>query len=650
MPNGPIRRAHLITPFGTGSLYVGRDGVSLISAGLDYWYVRESGETYANDREDEFKISEWRLERALSVDHFRMPADYRIPLRFQGDSIPNRLMTQPFLRFPCWHLCENCSVLKEGTLTVKGRMFCDAVAHKGQKFKMFQVPYVAICRSGHIQDFPWCEFVHRDPNPGPDIRSHTMKLINRGAVGLGAERVQCECGQNRSLGAILNVDKKDGTGLLSQLTGAPQQRNKSDEAPQYLCTGQRPWLGTNETSQCGELLSGALRGASNVYFPHTRSSIYVPRGEGDVVSSELVPLIETPETMGLIRHAVALLEGRPEAEKMQELVGFLRHQIRDKLTGYTDDQIGKALSIILDPGDAASGTDDPDSPEAFLRAEFNVLRVPKKEQDLKVRAVALNEYRPSVQKYFDRIMLVDKLRETRALIGFSRVFEETTMSLSDLKGMMRLTPPNFSNSNENWLPAHTVFGEGIFFEFSESSVSDWEKRLKISARLSTLIKRYEDVQEQRHAEPRPVSQRLVLVHTFAHLMINALTFQCGYSAASLRERLYVSDDDDHPMAAVLLYTASGDADGTMGGLVRMGKPGFLEPVIESAVNDARWCSADPVCMEIGASAGQGPDSCNLAACHNCALVPETSCEIFNKLLDRATLIGDLGDRSIGFFS
>jgi hypothetical protein len=264
----------------------------------------------------------------------------------------------------------------------------------------------------------------------------------------------------------------------------------------------------------------------------------------------------------------------------------------------------------------------------------------------------LEEYGSLVTDYFEKIMLVDKLRETRALVGFSRVFEESesTKNITNLKAMLRLVPPDFSNPDENWLPANTVFGEGIFFEFREDLLREWESNHRISDRLNALIKRHDEAQAKRHAAPRPASRRLVLIHTFAHLMINALTFQCGYSAASLKERLYVSEDTERPMAAVLLYTASGDADGTMGGLVRMGKPGFLEPVLNGAIKDARWCSADPVCMEVGAHAGQGPDSCNLAACHNCALVPETSCEIFNKLLDRATLIGELEDQSIGLFS
>jgi hypothetical protein len=103
------------------------------------------------------------------------------------------------------------------------------------------------------------------------------------------------------------------------------------------------------------------------------------------------------------------------------------------------------------------------------------------------------------------------------------------------------------------------------------------------------------------------------------------------------------------MAGQLIYTAAGDAEGTMGGLVRMGRSGYLEPVISKALENAEWCSADPVCMEMGSSGGQGPDSCNLAACHNCALVPETACERFNRFLDRGLVIGTLDERTLGYF-
>ena len=84
--------------------------------------------------------------------------------------------------------------------------------------------------------------------------------------------------------------------------------------------------------------------------------------------------------------------------------------------------------------------------------------------------------------------------------------------------------------------------------------------------------------------------------------------------------------------------------------MRQGKAANLGPLIKSAIAEAEWCSADPVCSDIGGSIGQGPDNVNGAACHNCNILPETSCEEFNMLLDRTTIIGSLEEPGLGFFS
>jgi hypothetical protein len=139
----------------------------------------------------------------------------------------------------------------------------------------------------------------------------------------------------------------------------------------------------------------------------------------------------------------------------------------------------------------------------------------------------------------------------------------------------------------------------------------------------------------------------VLLHTLAHLLINQLSFDCGYGSASLRERIYCdAEHPERPMNGLLIYTASGDSEGTMGGLVRQGQPGRLENALTRALRQATWCSSDPICTE---STGQGPDSCNLAACHSCALLPETSCEEGNRLLDRALVVGTAEQPALGLF-
>jgi hypothetical protein len=166
-------------------------------------------------------------------------------------------------------------------------------------------------------------------------------------------------------------------------------------------------------------------------------------------------------------------------------------------------------------------------------------------------------------------------------------------------------------------------------------------------RIAPLVSRYNAARAARQQPFRNVLAKFVLMHTLAHVIINQLSFDCGYGSASLRERLYCDfTDQSRAMQGILIYTASGDSEGTMGGLVRQAKAGRLETTVRRALDHAAWCSSDPVCIE---SQGQGSDSANLAACHGCCLVPETSCEEGNRLLDRALLVGTPDNPGLGFF-
>jgi len=385
-----------------------------------------------------------------------------------------------------------------------------------------------------------------------------------------------------------------------------------------------------------------LRSALNVYFGHLRSSIYLPRTENSKIES-LILLLENLPLSTLLRTLLNLHAPN------EIIVQTLRSQQGTILSEYTDNQILSGIDIIkrdVPLDEIQNEQEEKDDPVLFRKEEFEVLRVPRKDEVLKIKKVELSEYDPKISKFFSKIMLIDKLRETRVLSGFSRVYPENDLNVSQRKEMLWKDKSKIYS----WLPAYIVYGEGIFLEFDEIKIRQWEENQRVQKRVEKLIERFNVSQEKRKIKKKVINARYVLIHTFSHLLMNRLTFECGYSSAALRERLYVSSEENNSMAGLLIYTADGDAEGTMGGLVRMGKPGNLEPAILTAIEEARWCSADPVCMEMGNLHGQGPDSCNLAACHNCALVPETACEDFNRFLDRGVVIGDFNNPSLGFFN
>lgn len=621
MPKGPIRRAQLIAPFGVGAMLVVRDGTSLITAGLDHWYEREDG----SEAEDtsEFRVNEWRLAQSLGVDHFRLPPEFRKPNK--GDGVLNAYLTLPFLRFPQWHFCSVCDRLKKSPLTERSKVKCPECESKKKTKYMAQVPIIAMCDRGHIQDFPWREWVHRSVKPTCD---KALRLVGTGSATLAGLSVRCECGAKRSLGGITEVN------------GDETRLSKSLGDSEFLCQGKHPWLGKedSEPCSCSRQLRGALRSASNVYYAQTRSAIYLQRGNG----GELVSLLEQPPLSTLIDTlSTAKIGIKPE---------FIKGQYPLLLQDFSNEDIKIALETILSDKDDDINTDyieGDDLETSFRRQEFNVLRTERREDNLKIRTIKLSNYQPDIANYFSRIMLVDKLKETRVLTGFTRILPETDQPLQELQSLLWRKPPQ----KDSWLPAYVVYGEGIFIEFNETRLRQWLQKHgnEIDSRIQPLVDRYQNIQNKRHLRRRSITPQFILLHTFAHLLMNRLTFECGYSSAALRERLYVSDNPDAPMAGVLIYTAAGDSEGTMGGLVRMGKPGNFEPVVRSLLEAASWCSADPICMEVGESGGQGPDSCNLAACHSCALVPETACEEFNRFLDRGVVVGDIKNRNIGFF-
>ena len=197
------------------------------------------------------------------------------------------------------------------------------------------------------------------------------------------------------------------------------------------------------------------------------------------------------------------------------------------------------------------------------------------------------------------------------------------------------------------MPATVVQGEGLFFEFNPQKLRLWAEKPKVKERVLSLKKGYNQTRLERGLKEVEITAKYVLLHTFAHALIGQLSLDCGYGSASLRERIYCDlEDPDQPMQGVLIYTASGDSEGTLGGLVRQGESDQMKAIFERTIHRAQWCSSDPVCIE---SVGQGSDNANLAACHGCVLLPETSCEVGNRLLDRGLIVGTMDDPDIGFF-
>ncbi|WP_406268376.1 DUF1998 domain-containing protein [Streptomyces sp. NBC_00191] len=634
MIEGKVRRAHLVTPFGPGAMQVLSDGTSVITAGLDYWFTPVADTPLDVEA---FRVNEWRLEKDLGVNALYTPPDYRRRSQYAGDQT-NTSLPVPVLRFPAWSFCPKCRELTRQPLHTIDKPRCKS-CKSGTRPKgpfLAQVPFVALCEHGHMQDFPWSEWVHYSESP--KCQRIKLELRTSGGGTLGSQRVTCKgCNKSRSLRGITSTARSsDGESESTRLTTA------LEHGREYSCRGGAPWLGIEEVGKsCGAPLRATLRGASNVYYALVKSSIFIPETVSGSADREVIATLEEDTISGAIRTVQTIMG--PDVPIPARTLRNAAKGNAWRLSEFDDKQIEEALSVLTRRGES----DNPSISEGGNQAPFREqeharIRETLESTDLVVRQ-STETYDKTLSSVVSRVRLVEKLRETRVLWGFNRIFAESDMEKASRSALLRKTDVPQQNS---WLPAYTVMGEGIYIELDSAKLSHWENDDRVGRRLAPLIAKFNHVTEERRLQKRNVSPRLVLIHTLAHLLINQLTYECGYSSASLRERLYVSPGATG-MAGLLIYTAAGDSEGTLGGLVRMGQPGRLEGVLNSAIAAARWCSSDPVCID---SKGQGPDSCNLAACHGCGLLPETACEEFNRFLDRALVVGTLSEPDLGFFS
>jgi hypothetical protein len=562
---GDIRRGQLITTYGVGAIVAVKDESYMI-AGIDRWEVRQPD------------LHEPRLERKLSVAGFVRP-----PANGVGRDIP-------VVRFPTIVSCRVCSKLaRHSDFTSR---FDNECRDCGEP--LIPSRFIIACDAGHIDDFPFFEWVHRNRRAAPALRHNLMLETSGASSSLRDVVVKCSCSASETL---------EGAFAKHALRGVVK------------CHGRRPWLTTNEEG-CAHLPRTLQRGASNVWFSVVESAISIPPwSEG---------------AYKVINRYWTVLQHIPDAS------------LRDTLNG-----MGIAAESGLEVDDLVTAVRDrrnaSHSPEAVTehglrREEYVALINGKKEVSPDQEFVCESTEVPrEMRKWISRVMLVRRLREVRALRSFSRVepkIEDVTTPLADTR-----LP---------WLPAIEVMGEGVFLQLNEETLRAWEQHPSVARRAEQLSRRYIDVCSERSVAPAKVlSARFVLVHSLAHSLINQWSLDSGYPAASLRERLYAFQEG----AGILIYTASSDSAGSLGGIVAQAQVERLLATFLEAFERAQWCSSDPVCIETDAS---GVDALNAAACHGCLLLPEVSCEERNVFLDRALLIGRGDDsqpnRVLGFFA
>ena len=602
-PVGQVRPSQLLWTYGPGAL-IDLPNLSVITMGLDRWDIDRCPPV-----EEARLLAAVRRVLGQQVTHLRIPPflndEGASPFSAEGK------VGVPVRPFPRWLRCVKCGLLAEydsGLFNIKANPYRPELTHfvhtnciKGANADAVPARFLLACRNGHLDDFPWHWFVHGGQS---DCRG-TLRFFESGA-SLQTENLWVKC---------------DACGASKQLAKA---FGKSGQENLPACRGRHPHLDKFD-ADCNEQPRAVLLGATNSWFPITLSVLAIPLEKNQL--SQLIldgwDYFADADSVEEIKIIVKTLT------KTNSLPGIDKYQADEIWLAVQDRKDGNATEIVSE-GDIKG-------------PEWDVLISPNPPTDWP-HFLSSKVARPEAYKdVLDSVLLLERLREVNALIGYTRVEAPEESSDEDERPPMA----DLCKGRPSWVPAGEVHGEGIFIRFNEKAISDWEKLEAVKRRDQKIEQGHRGWRNARGLDPEVgyPGIRYTMLHTFAHLLIRELALECGYNAASIRERIYAGTGES-PMAGVLIYTAAADSDGTLGGLVELGKPENLGRLIEQALNRAMVCSSDPLCSEHDPSEDR---SLHAAACHACTFVAETSCERGNRYLDRALLVKTFESKDIAFF-
>ncbi len=549
--------------------------LSMVVTGIEDW-----------DTSTARRVDEPRLANKLGVSFFRRPPFYG--QRTNG-GLPARV-------FPRFMVCPRCNRLADYTaFSFRERRnpeyVCTAPHRGGRDQAVHPARFMIACRRGHLDDFPWHRYVHGDDG---DCNAE-LSLNDTGRTGAVTDLwVSCP------------VHKKSRN--LGQATGATARTLLPK------CRGYRPWFGTTSFEHCNEDIHVILRGASNSYFPVVESAISVPPWSD-------------PVQIAIGEH----FEMLAEVNSLEDLATVLRITKPAGFTAFSTEQVWAGMQRRKSDNIAIEDLRREEW-ESFIRSKHHI--DPKAQ--FQVRPTDVPE---ELEAFIGGVIQVLRLREVRALRGFTRIDPIPDVGdLGEVEAINAGLAP-LATRRLSWLPGIDQRGEGVFLRFSESSVRQWEKRTSVSElhdRHSAAQREWYAARNMNQLHIRPV--RYLLLHSLAHILIRQLGLECGYSSSSLRERIYCSQGPE-PMAGILIYTATSDSEGSLGGLVEMSRPDRLGPMLKRALEGSKLCANDPLCADRAVSSTG--TQLNGAACHACLLESESSCEVGNNYLDRAVLAGTL---------
>lgn len=605
-PHGKIRRSQVITTFGPGAM-LDLPRHSVLIAGLESW-------KFSGDEEIREPRLVEKLKSVLGVTHLQLKSP---PANVDDPTLPKTGIG--VFQFPEWFITAVVPIAGQAP-NIRSRMLVHRKLLMGKtifeyrdgikplKLSVVPIRFVRACANGHIGDIDWRYFVHRGFS---DCKCQIWIDEKGTSADLSELFVRCECGK-------------------------VAERCMSDAAAKDMralgkCDGKQLWLGPSNREECIESNRLLIRTASNSYFPQLLSVISLPEKDNELIN-------RVDHLWTFLQHVndAAFLENlRANIPLVKNsLEGFGNETVLDEIRRRKGDNSASSISVkqaeleTLCSVKDEIGEDRPDG-AFFARALSKVQWMPG----------GANPW----MKDIERIVLIHRLREVLALTGFTR-FEAAS---PDVSGELDINVKRAPLAGEvTFVPAIENKGEGVFIQFRKEAVDQWYLKATVQRREQSLRAGFDAWLKEHPGSNRAFPGiAFMMLHSFAHALITAVSLECGYPASAIRERVYALPNTGF---GVLLYTGTSDAEGTLGGLVEVGRR--IHDHIRTALASEELCSNDPVCAEHEPKDEHERRFLHGAACHGCLLIAETSCEQHNDFLDRSLIVPTVEGSGVEFFS
>ncbi|BDA75949.1 hypothetical protein CAL7716_101150 (plasmid) [Calothrix sp. PCC 7716] len=611
-PDGEVRQSQILTTFGPGSM-VDLPDYSVLISGLNHW------KGYRNQPIYEERLAA-KVCQQLGVPRIEM---YAPPAAEQDPQAP-RTGIKAFT-FPGWFVAQvpdlkftsqagkdyQTRPLLPGVRLVKKQY----LSINKKPYPVVPVRFVQACLNGHISDIDWYIFVN------PDCRSNCPAPLWLDEGGTGNDFadifVRCEqCKKRRPL--------SDATIPGRYTLGS--------------CQGERPWLGLGAAEVCTALNSDKpernrllVRSASNAYFAQTLSVISIPDSDQKL-----------KDAVSLVYDILSMADDVGDVNKFRRKNATVAGYIED----FSDETVWAEVERRLKK--------ETPKPKKIKQLEIEALLSSPEEigedapnGDFYARTRKLDNLKPALKERVNRIVLVHRLREVIAQIGFTRFEAEMLDIDGEFGDELSLEVRRASLDVEpRWVPAIENKGEGVFIGFSKTAIDQWQQQPSVKNRGRDLLNGYIQWCRRRGITvdvAKFPGLPYIMLHSLSHLLITTVSLECGYAASSIRERIYVGESG----YGILLYTGTSGSEGTLGGLVQIGKR--IEHHLAAAIEFGKLCSNDPVCAQHKPDDTQVERFLHGAACHGCLLTAETSCERRNEFLDRALVVNTVEALGAAFF-